>query len=291
MTAVALLCALLTGWLAVGPSPGRALDRLSPRAAAPFRGRVKGRLGAVGILASATALALALVIDGTRGAALALSAACLVGTSAAVVLRRRRTKRALDRMTEVARAGEVLASLVRVGHVPSAALVLASVDCPVLESAAAVQTVGGEPVATLRSCGRSPGGEGLVAIAEAWQVSSVTGAPMVTTLDAVTDHLRAAKDLARVVDSELAASRATGQLLAGLPFAGLGMGVALGGDPVGFLTGSPAGQLCLVAGVGLACLGVLWSEELTERAADRHHGQSGRRRRSPTTAVGTGESS
>ncbi len=93
-------------------------------------------------------------------------------------------------------------------------------------------------------------------------VAERTGASLGATLDALAERLTAAGNLQDVVNAELAAPRATGRLLAVLPLAGLLLGYGLGGDPLAFLTGSPAGQLSLVAGITLGCAGVLWTERI-----------------------------
>jgi len=55
-------------------------------------------------------------------------------------------------------------------------------------------------------------------------------------------------------------------LLAVLPLAGLGLSYALGADPTAFFLGGMGGRACLVAGIGLICTGVVWSEILARRA-------------------------
>ena len=56
------------------------------------------------------------------------------------------------------------------------------------------------------------------------------------------------------------------RLLGGLPLVGLGLGYAVGGDPIGYLTGSAAGLVCLTIGGGLAAVGLVWSDTLADRA-------------------------
>jgi tight adherence protein B len=111
------------------------------------------------------------------------------------------------------------------------------------------------------------GCSGLRELARAWQVSVGSGASLTGTLEGVAVGLAADQSLRAVVGSELAAPRATGKLMAALPALGLGMGYLIGGDPLDWLAGSPTGWACLVAGVGLACAGVLWIENLARRAA------------------------
>ncbi len=266
MTMVAVLCAMVAAAIALPTSERMVLARLAP-ASHRLHPHHRGRI-AVAVAVAAGVVSGAALIDGTRGIALAIVGGVVSGTFALIARKRVRARRALTRRKEVARASEVLGSLIRIGHVPSAALGVAAQDCPILTRAAAIQRVGGDPVAALVADGETPGADGLVAIAQAWKVSAATGAPIVAALDAVTTQLRAAKDLAHLVHTELAAPRATGQLLAALPFAGVALGLAMGGDPIRFLTGSWLGQACLVSGVILAAVGVLWSEALADRAAD-----------------------
>jgi tight adherence protein B len=70
-----------------------------------------------------------------------------------------------------------------------------------------------------------------------------------------------------LVAEELAGPRSTAQVLALLPFVGLGLSFALGSNPFDFLVGQALGRVCLLLGVGLACLGVVWSELLARRVS------------------------
>jgi len=162
----------------------------------------------------------------------------------------------------VTSAARLLAGLLRLGHVPAAALRAAAQEAPPLAEVVAVQQVGGEVAPILRRLGARPGSEGLAELGAAWQVADRTGASLGATLDALAERLTAAGSVNDVVSAELAAPRATGRLLAVLPFAGLLLGYGLGGDPLAFLTGSPAGRLSLIVGVALGCAGVLWTERI-----------------------------
>ena len=66
--------------------------------------------------------------------------------------------------------------------------------------------------------------------------------------------------------SALAAPRATGRILSWLPLLGLGLGVLMGSDPVGVLTGSILGALTGLFGLGLAFAGRRWTAALVHRA-------------------------
>lgn len=99
-----------------------------------------------------------------------------------------------------------------------------------------------------------------------WSVAAETGAPLATVLErfaaAVEDDLdaRAARETA------LAGPRATARILSGLPLLGLGLGMAMGTDPVGVLLGQVWGHLALGAGAVLALAGAWWSRRLVAAA-------------------------
>ncbi len=169
----------------------------------------------------------------------------------------------------MARACAALAAQLRIGQVASEALVVAAADCPVLREARDAQDLGGDVTRVWRSQAQRPGFAGLIDLARAWQVSSQSGAPMSAVLEHVADGLAADQSLRAVVAGELSAPRATGKVMAALPGCGVGLGYLLGGEPVGWLLAGPLGWGCLLGGVVLACLGVLWIEVLAERAAGR----------------------
>jgi tight adherence protein B len=202
-----------------------------------------------------------------QGAVLASAALLVTVTAARLVVQYRRRRSALRARAGVAQACTVLASYLRVGQVPSAALAIAAADCEVLREGHRAHAVGGDVVAVWRQQAQPAGHKGLLELARAWQVSVETGAPMSSTLDQVAASLSADQSLMGVVNSELAAARATSKVMAALPPCGIGIGYLLGGDPARWLLAGPAGWACLVSGVLLACLGVLWIEALARRAS------------------------
>jgi tight adherence protein B len=167
----------------------------------------------------------------------------------------------------VAHACAVLASYVRVGQVATDALVRAAEDCAVLTPAARTQQIGGDVPAAWRAQAAGPGCGGLADLAQAWQVSLRTGAPLSVSLEQVAVGLTADQSLRAVVAGELSAPRATGKVMAVLPLLGIGLGYALGGRPLAWLLAGPVGWACLLGGVLLAAAGVTWIERLA-RAAD-----------------------
>jgi tight adherence protein B len=67
----------------------------------------------------------------------------------------------------------------------------------------------------------------------------------------------------------MAGARATAAILAGLPVLGIVLGQLIGADPLSFLLNAHAGGWLLVAGSMLACVGLLWSDRIIERAGAR----------------------
>jgi len=177
-----------------------------------------------------------------------------------------RTRMVSRRAADVARACDLIGSLVAIGHIPSVALLLAAEDCSVLEPVAAAHRVGAEVPAALRAAGSRAGGKGLVRLAQAWEVGERTGAPLGQALGAVAEAVRRDREIEQVVVSELAGPRASGQVLGLLPIVGLAAAVAMGAEPVQFFLTGILGPVCLVLGTGLACAGVFWTEVMVSRA-------------------------
>ena len=265
--AAAGLAALAVWWALPPGSAG--LYRL--RAVATRRPGKPGRAARVawGTVVAVGAVVAAALVGGPRGAALALALVQLLGAAWVLGARRRSRVWQARRRADVAHAGELIAGLLRVGRVPSAALVEAAEDADVLRVAAAEARAGGEVAAALRRESGVPGAEGLADLAAAWDVALRTGASLVEALDAASARLVADAEVARVVETELAGTRLAGRMMAILPLAGLGMGYALGGDPIGFLLGAPLGWVCLNVGVGLACAGLVWMDSIAEAAGGR----------------------
>jgi tight adherence protein B len=275
MIMVCLGCAVLAAWLAVRRPAARILSsRLASQAPTPVaeigiedrRRRRRSQTFSASLIVLLI-LIIAVAFPGqARGAVLATAALLVTMTATRLIAQYRRRRSALRARADVAHACTVLASYLRVGQVPSAALAIAAADCEVLREGHRVHTLGGDLVAVWRQQAGQPGHEGLLELARAWQVSVETGAPMSSTLDQVAASLSADQSLMGVVNGELAAARATSKVMAALPLCGIGIGYLLGGDPARWLLAGPAGWACLLAGVLLGCAGVLWIEALARRA-------------------------
>ena len=276
MIMACLGCAMLAALLAVPrPAARRLSSRLDPRTPASVtEARVEGgtrRRRSWMVLPIVVSLLGVIIAAGyvakAPGAVVASAALLVAATAARLVVQHRRRRSARRARADVAHACTVLASYLRVGQVPSAALAIAAADCEVLRDGHHAHSLGGDVVHIWRQQARRPGHGGLLELARAWQVSVETGAPMSSTLDQVAASLSADQELIRVVNSELATARATSKVMAGLPLCGIGIGYLLGGDPARWLLAGPAGWACLLSGVVLACAGVLWIEALARRAS------------------------
>jgi len=277
MTVVAAVAmAALVSILVTHPGPRRLRLRLDERASASRR--LVGDATLAGLVVGVTGL-VTLLGWGAGPGAVATSGGLVAATVAAAVRSSLAARAASRGAAEVARACDLIRSLVAIGNIPAAALLLAAEDCPVLEPVAAAHKVGAEVPAALRAAGAPVGRGGLVRLAQAWEVGERTGAPMGQALAAVAEAVRRERDVEQVVVAELAGPRASGQVLGVLPILGLAAGFALGGEPVRFFLSGVVGPLCLVVGTALACTGVVWTEVLVARATPGAQRARARRQR------------
>ncbi|PWR15185.1 hypothetical protein DKT69_12325 [Micromonospora sicca] len=89
-----------------------------------------------------------------------------------------------------------------------------------------------------------------------------TGAPLAELLERIEADARAADRGLAAAAAQAAGARATAWLLAALPLGGIGLGYAIGVDPVAVLLHTPVGGASAVAAVGLQVGGLLWAERL-----------------------------
>lgn len=96
-----------------------------------------------------------------------------------------------------------------------------------------------------------------------WQLAERTGAPAADLVERIEADARAADRAAASAAAQAAGAQATALLLAGLPVGGIGLGLAIGADPVHVLLRTPIGAACAIGAVLLQCGGLLWAERLT----------------------------
>ncbi|MFC8433726.1 type II secretion system F family protein [Streptomyces sp. NPDC057253] len=125
---------------------------------------------------------------------------------------------------------------------------------------------GGDVPGALAAAARRPGAEGLLGLAACWRVAVDQGAGLAAGLDRLEGALRAERDQRADLRAQLAGARSTAWMLAGLPVLGLGLGAALGADPLRVLLHSGAGLGCLVVGGLLEGLGMWWAMRIVRGA-------------------------
>ena len=106
----------------------------------------------------------------------------------------------------------------------------------------------------------------LASCANLLELSSQTGSSINEALTLVADKLMTRRNQEQLIATELASTKATVFVLAGLPIMGAGMGLMLGSDSISWLLGSPAGRVCLALGIGLELVGWFWIKRLPNRA-------------------------
>ncbi|MEZ5118012.1 MAG: type II secretion system F family protein [Candidatus Nanopelagicales bacterium] len=171
---------------------------------------------------------------------------------------RRRAAAARIRILDTASA---LAAELRAGQPARSALQRAAAvhDPPVCPEAAAAARLGGDVPLALRADSRRRGSPLLRGLAACWEVGESSGAGLAASVERLVASARAAEEVRSQLEAQLAGPRATARMLATLPLIGVGMGMLLGADPVGWLVGTAAGRGCLAAGLGLTALGMAWT--------------------------------
>lgn len=235
------------------------------------------RLGAVGLgprTASALACIAALLGLLLAGWGAGIAAALLVNT----VLHRRR-RRHLDRQQRAAgrSVADVLGGLVaelRAGSPVAAAAEGAAADAEpatarALLAAAATARLGGAVAPTLL---RSAASDHALAmplgrLARAWALADRHGVALAELVADARRDLEHRACFAGQLAAAMSGPRATAAVLAVLPVLGVLLGQALGAAPLHVLTATLAGQVLLVVGVGLLCVGLRWSDWLISHAA------------------------
>lgn len=177
------------------------------------------------------------------------------------------------RRAEVRELCFALADELRAGRTPPAALVRAveMVTSELVTDTAGVLVAartGGDVVAALSYAGSRPGTEGFRRLGACWQVGAGSGAGFALAVERLAGALRAEEQHRREVAAQLAGPRSTARLLAALPLLGLLMSAAMGMRPFGFLVGTPYGIVCLLLGLALDVVGVVWTGRLARAAEE-----------------------
>lgn len=191
------------------------------------------------------------------------------------VLRLRRSRRERTvrerRRAAVVELCRALAGELRTGATPHQAVEMAVEGLPhgdSLDLAGLLGAVrlGGSVEGALRLLAEQPGAEGAAGVAACWQVTSASGAGLAVGLDRVAEGLSAERALRESIRAELAGPRSTAVLLALLPLFGLGLGAALGADPLSVLLHTGSGLACLALGAALEAAGLAWTARIARGA-------------------------
>ncbi|MEP9362566.1 type II secretion system F family protein [Nocardioides sp. CN2-186] len=258
MTLVAVACAAVAAALLVRP-PAR-LRSGRAGGAPPSR---------VGLLALASGpVVVALVVAPRLGLLVLVAGGALVAAGA--LWRRRLARRSAAAVSaQVLETCELLAAELSAGQPPGQCLDRAATAWPPLGPVAEAFRVGADVPTALRELADDlAGARDLRVVAAAWQVAHRTGAGLAAAVDRVAESLRAAGATRRVVAGELASARATARLVAGLPVLALAMGSGAGGNPWGFLLGTPPGLACLAGGLAFGFAGLWWIEAIARSAEE-----------------------
>lgn len=192
----------------------------------------------------------------------------IVGVLAVPVVRRWLSGRRLREERERRADGVVdlcgaLVGELRAGHEPGQALLVAVHSTGALgdvgSGVSAAARFGGDVPGALRQAADEPGLDGLAGMAACWRVAVDGGAGLAAGLDRLEGALRAERRRREELRAQLAGAWSTVAVLALLPVLGMGLGAALGADPLRVLLHSPAGLVCLVLGGLLEAAGLLWA--------------------------------
>ncbi|KLO25855.1 type II secretion system F family protein [Mycobacterium haemophilum] len=199
-------------------------------------------------------------------------AAAVLGTT--MTLRSRRRRRRRDAMTEgrsLEGALDVLVGELRVGSHPVHALCVAADEtagtvAAALRAVAARARLGADVTAGLwAAAGLSALPAHWDRLAVCWQLASDQGLAIATLVRAAQRDIVERQRFSARVTSAMAGARATAAILAGLPLLGVLLGQLVGARPLSFLLNGHAGGWLLVVGLALACVGLLWSDRITDR--------------------------
>ena len=194
----------------------------------------------------------------------------VLAPSAALLLRSRLLRKQLrvaeaDQRSAVVDFCAALRAELQAGRQPSAAIADAVWCRPELRDladACAAPANRWDPADLLTLAARTPGREGLAALAACWRAAERHGVALTEAVGGIEDGLRAEQQRRLSLAAELAGVRATAALLAVLPVFGLALGSALGTNPLRTMLTQPVGEACLLMGLLLEIAGLRWTDGL-----------------------------
>jgi tight adherence protein B len=103
-------------------------------------------------------------------------------------------------------------------------------------------------------------------VAACFDIAEASGCPLADVLTRFAAQLEVEDDAEAARQTALAGPKATVSLLTWLPLMGLGLGMALGVDPLAVLLGTPLGVAAVTVGAALTVAGRIWSARLVSAA-------------------------
>ncbi len=260
MSAFVAAALLLAAAIVMAPPSHRRLGT----SASPGRRRVRGRKTAPLLLVAGVVIV----------APVTVSIVCAVAAAVVTVRRRRREAGQRRRAEGRAMAGAltVVVGELRVGAHPLRAFTVAGAESEgevgeKLRLVAARARLGADVPAGIHAVAATSSVPAYwERLALFWQLAAEHGLVLSTLMSAAQRDISERQRFSERMHAALAGARATAAILALLPAFGVVLGELIGADPVGFLlSGGPGGWL-LIAGVGLICIGLLWSDRIVDRA-------------------------
>lgn len=105
-------------------------------------------------------------------------------------------------------------------------------------------------------------------LAACWRVGIAHGAGLASSVERLALSVQSQFELRDLLDSEMAAPRATARMLSLLPVVGIAMGYLLGADPLRWFLGSQIGVVVLAGALALTVAGALWTRRIVRRVDD-----------------------
>lgn len=201
----------------------------------------------------------------THSAVPGVLAPCVALVLRSRLLRNRLRAAEADQRAAVVDFCAALRAELQAGRQPSAAIADAVWCRPELRDlaeACAAPATPSDPPGLLTFAARTPGREGLAALAACWRATERHGVALTEAVGGIEDGLRAEQQRRLSLAAELAGVRATAALLGVLPVFGLALGSALGTNPVQTLFTQPVGEACLLTGFLLEIAGLRWTDRL-----------------------------
>ncbi len=167
-----------------------------------------------------------------------------------------------QRRAAVLQALTALAAELHAGQPPTRALVSAAGQPCAWPAAVSAARVGSDVAAALRIDAADHDESALVSLATLWQVAARHGTGLADAVAVLADTSRREQDVRSQLDAHLAGPRATARVLSVLPLVGVAFGLLLGADPLAWLLGTRAGELCAVVGIALTVAGMAWTSRI-----------------------------